>query len=146
MDRTELASMIMLAAIVVLPVIALLFAYLMRRLDTQERLRAIEKGLSVSFDPVQAAFRTRRSALALIGAGAGTVAGALFASIKLGSQMVAGIGLGLIPLGAGLALLVDYRLQRRDAARQTALFSGTSGDAARSVADVGNRAADERRR
>lgn len=114
MDRTEWASMIMLVAIVALPAIALVFAYLFRRLENQERLRAIEKGLSASFDPVEAALRTRRSALALIGAGAGTVLGAVFAAMKLGSHMVAAIGLGLIPLGAGLALLVDYWLQRRD--------------------------------
>ena len=144
MDRTELASIIMLAAIVVFPVIALLFAYLVRRLDTQERLRAIEKGLSMSFDPVQTALRTRRSALALIGAGAGTVVGALFAATKLGSHMVAGIGLGLIPLGAGLALLVDYWLQRRETARHTRPPSRAFGDSARSAQDSGNRAVDGR--
>jgi hypothetical protein len=138
MDMTELTSVIMLASIVVFPVIGLLFAYLFRRLDTQERLRAIEKGLSMSADPLQAAFRTRRTALALIGAGAGTIAGALFAATKLGSHLVAGIGLGLIPLGAGLALLLDYRLQRRSVVRHASLPSRASGDSARRAQDVDN--------
>jgi hypothetical protein len=117
MDRTEWAGLIMLGAIVVLPAIALVVAYLFRRLENEERLRAIEKGLSVSFNPLETALRTRRSALALIGAGAGTVVAAMGAATKLGSHMVAGAGLGLIPLGAGLALAFDYWLQRRDIAR-----------------------------
>ena len=117
MDRTEWAGLIMLGAIVVLPAIALVVAYLFRRLESEERLRAIEKGLSLSFNSRETALRTRRSALALIGAGVGTVVAAIIAATKLGSHMVAGAGLGLIPLGTGLALAFDYWLQRRDIAR-----------------------------
>jgi hypothetical protein len=117
MDRTEWAGLILLGAIVVLPAIALVLAYLFRRLESEERLRAIEKGLSVSFDPLESALRTRRSALALIGAGIATVVAVMAAATKLGSHMVAGAALGLIPLGAGLALAFDYWLQRRDIAR-----------------------------
>ena len=117
MDRTEWAGLIMLGAIVVLPAIALVVAYLFRRLESEERLRAIEKGLSLSFNSRETALRTRRSALALIGAGVGTVVAAVIAATKLGSYMVAGAGLGLIPLGTGLALAFDYWLQRRDIAR-----------------------------
>jgi hypothetical protein len=101
-----------------LPAVALVIAYLFRRLENQERLRAIEKGLSPSFNPLETALRTRRSALALIGAGVGTAVAAIVAATKLGSHMVAGVGLGLIPLCAGVALAVDYWLQRRDLARE----------------------------
>lgn len=127
MDRTEWASLIMLGAIVILPAVALVIAYLFRRLENQERLRAIEKGLSPAFNPLETALRTRRSALALIGAGVGTAVAAIVAATKLGSHMVAGVGLGLIPLCAGLALAVDYWLQRRDLAREQRARPSASG-------------------
>lgn len=114
MQREEWASLAMLAAMVVIPVAGLMIAFLFRRMEHHERLRAIEKGVSLSADQEEIRLRTRRAGLTLIGAGVGTMAGSLVASMKLGSHMVAGIGLGIIPVGAGLALLVDFWLQQRE--------------------------------
>ena len=107
MGRDEWTSLVMLLAMLVMGTVALVVAY-------QERARAIEKGAQGAVDPMDAALRTRRSALALVGVGAGLILGSLLASMKLGSHLVAGIGLGFIPALAGLGLLLDYRLQRRE--------------------------------
>ena len=120
MQREEWASLAMLAAMVVIPVAGLMIAFLFRRMEHHERLRAIEKGVSLSADQAEIRLRTRRAGLTLIGTGLGTIVGSLVASIKLGSHMVAGIGLGIIPVGAGLALLVDYWLQQREMRRTDA--------------------------
>lgn len=113
MTRTELASLILLSGIILLPMVAMIFAYMMRRLEATERLRAIERGLTITADPVQTLRLGRMYAVLLIGAGLGTIAGALLAATKLGSDMVAGAGLGCIPLGAGVALLFDLRRQEK---------------------------------
>lgn len=118
MHREEWAGLAMLAAMVVMPVAGLMIAFIFRKMEHQERLRAIEKGVSLSADETEIRLRTRRAGLTLIGGGLGTMVGSLVASTKLGSHMVAGIGLGVIPVGAGLALLVDYWLQQHELRRR----------------------------
>jgi hypothetical protein len=112
-QQVEWASMVMLVAVVVMPVAGLIVAYLFRRMEHDERLRAIERGVSLAAEDAEVRLKTRRAGLTLIGAGLGTMAGCLVAATKLGSHMIAGIGLGFIPFGAGVALLLDYWLQGR---------------------------------
>ena len=113
MQQVEWASLMMLGAVVVMPIAGLVVAYLFRRMEHEERLRSIERGVSLAADDAEVRLKTRRAGLTLIGAGLGTMAGCLVAATKLGSHLIAGMGLGLIPFGAGVALLIDYWLQVR---------------------------------
>jgi len=94
-------------------------AYLFRRLQTQERLRAIEKGLTLAFDPCEVASRTRRSGIVLTAAGAGIAsADALVAWIEYSKHLLIGMALAFIPFAIGLGLLYDYWLQSKQLARK----------------------------
>lgn len=104
-----------LAVVLVLPVAAMATTYLLRCLQTQERLRAMEKGLPVAFDPRDVAWRTRRSAIVLIAAGLGLAAGTcILAAVMNDSETFAWLALAVLPLAVGLGLLFDYRLQARN--------------------------------
>lgn len=99
------------AVFVVLPTVAMIVAYLFRRLASQERLKAIEHGQLLAFDPGELALRTRRSGIVLIAAGVGIAAAVVLAAVQLGSEVLAGLGLGVLPILIGCGLIVDYRLQ-----------------------------------
>jgi hypothetical protein len=57
-----------------LPTVTLIAVYLFRRLQLEERLRAIEKGLETTFDPEANAVTTRRTGIVLIATGIGFAA------------------------------------------------------------------------
>ena len=113
MDSTSALFIGGAAVLVILPTAAMIVAYLFRRLESQERLKAIEHGHLLAFDAREIALRTRRSGLVLIAAGVGIVAGVFLVAMNLGGEYLAGAGLGVIPIFIGIGLIVDYLLQVR---------------------------------
>jgi hypothetical protein len=111
----QIAGTFGLAALLLgLPAMALTFAYLLKRLQTQERLRAIEKGLPTAFDPYEITIRTRRTAIVLIALGVGLASAfALLAWGLHNGAIFNGAALAILPLFIGLGLLLDYRLQTK---------------------------------
>lgn len=112
----DAAAVLMIGSAIVLtvlPTAAMVIAYLFRRLESQERLKAIEQGHLLAFDPQEIALRTRRSGIACIAAGLGILAAIVIAARSFGDDMLGGLGLGVIPLFIGVGLMVDYRMQVR---------------------------------
>jgi hypothetical protein len=94
----------------VIPVAAFVFAYLTRRLRTQERLRAIDKGVTIPQLAEQDATRCRRVGIVSVALGLGLlifgVAGPHFNRAVVASSA--------IPILIGLGTLLEYRLSVRD--------------------------------
>ncbi len=102
----------------VLPVAALLTAYHFRRLTSQERIHAIEKGVSIPFetlDPRERAARTRRWGIVLVALGIGFALALVIVAIG-GNERDAysAVGFGLIPALIGAGLLIEYRLRSKE--------------------------------
>lgn len=95
------------------------FAFNVRRLQNKERMLAIEKGMSGSFDSygdaARQVARSRRSAIVLIATGVGIVlCFVAIAGIEHEIDALNGSAIGIIPLLIGLGLFVDYRLQLKE--------------------------------
>lgn len=95
------------------------FAFSVRRLQNRERMLALEKGLSGSFDSFTDAARlvakSRRTAIVLISAGVGIVlCFAAIAGIEREVDALNGSAVGIIPLLIGIGLFIDYRLQMKE--------------------------------
>jgi hypothetical protein len=107
----------------IVPLVALVLIYLVRRLRTQERLRAIEKGVPIpenlAVDPWERISHIRRGGISAVAAGLGLL-------IFLSTQGdMSDLGIAAIPILVGLGLLYDYRLTARDLrARQAFRASG----------------------
>jgi len=102
---------------VVVPLIALTVFYLMRRLQSQERLRAIEKGVTIPVarpDPWERATRTREGGIILVAIGLGLFLLVAASTGMKGYGLSAGAGVGATPFLMGLGLLLSYRLRVRD--------------------------------
>lgn len=107
-----------LLAILWLPTITLAAVYLFRRLQSQERLRAIEKGLDLAFDPIASAASSRKSGIVLIAAGLGIAAATgIVTWVARDAEALVGLALAIVPVVVGLGLLIESRIQRRDAGR-----------------------------
>lgn len=102
----------------VLPVAGLTAAYLFRRLSSQERLRAIEKGVAVpstSGTPRQRAAQARRSGIVLVALGVGIALTFIVGyQVERDKDMLIAAALGCIPALIGVGLLIDYRLLRQE--------------------------------
>ena len=96
--------------ILVIPVAAFVFAYLIRRLQTQERLRAIEKGVAIPQLAELDAARFRQKGILLVAFGLGLLILAIVSSIP--SRVL--IGFASIFILLGLGMLLEYRLRVRD--------------------------------
>jgi hypothetical protein len=96
----------------IVPLVALVLIYLVRRLRTQERLRAIEKGLAIpespADDPWERISRIRRGGIALVAGGLGLL---VFLALQAGGPNA---GIAAVPILIGLGFLYDYRLTARD--------------------------------
>jgi hypothetical protein len=107
---------VMLGVLVIIPLGALIVIYLVRHLQAQERLRAIEKGVPVPVifgDPWERAARTRRLGIVLVAGGLGLIP--LFAVISTGDKGgFIGLAMSAIPIFIGVGLLYEYRLRARD--------------------------------
>ena len=101
-----------------IPIVALIVLYLTRRLQSQERIKAIEKGVNIPFEPVdpkERATRTRRAGIILVAFALGLVIFSLVgAKIEQDKDMLIIAGGAAIPLLIGLGLLYDYRLRMKE--------------------------------
>lgn len=109
---------IALGICVVLPLAALITAYLFRRLTSRERLLAIEKGANMPFeivDPRERAARSRRWGIILVALGLGAaLAFAVIAAVEGDRDVLNGSALGIIPAVIGAGLLVDFRQRTKE--------------------------------
>jgi hypothetical protein len=116
------------AFIMVLGIIAInsLHRFNVRKLQSEERLAAIARGLALPpeppsamawrpEDPRMAAANTRKAAIILIAVGLGIMAGLGLIAYLVGErEVMAGFIGGIIPLFIGIGMLVDYGMQKRE--------------------------------
>ena len=115
MDPRTIGMIGFFVLIVWLPTLTLAAVYLFRRLRLQERLKAIEHGRNLAFDPEVSAIRTRRAGIVLVAAGIGVALGdAILTGVFADAHLLAFLALAAVPLLVGLGLLLDHRLQLRD--------------------------------
>jgi hypothetical protein len=88
--------------------------YRVRKLRTEERLAAINRGVSVPMEPeLSEAARSRRSGILLIAGALGYMATfSLIARVEPDAWVAAAFG--IIPLALGLGFFLDSALVRRD--------------------------------
>jgi purine-cytosine permease-like protein len=112
-----------------------------RRMQREERLAAIARGLPLppepapavamgeamrdafqsEFDPWRRAQKTRSTAIILIAVGLGIIAGMMLIAHVVGArEVLAGAIGGIIPMFIGFGFVVDYMMQRSDLERQAA--------------------------
>ncbi len=108
--------------------ISTMHRYQVRRLQSEERLAAIARGLPLPPEPVnqfsgpngldspeRRAAKTRSSAIVLIAVGLGIIGGlAVIAQVVGEHEVLAGTIGGIIPLFIGLGMWIDYRMQAHD--------------------------------
>lgn len=110
-----------------------------REIQSQERLAAIAKGMPIPPTPEELAIihgkpsvdstrrrgNVRRGGIVLLGTAAGLI---LFfialAAVLHERDVLCGAAVGLIPLGIGVGLLIDARIQTREIEEATAQGSG----------------------
>jgi hypothetical protein len=120
MDPRTIGMIGFFVLVVWLPTITLAAVYQFRRLRLEERLKAIEHGRHVIFDPEVSAARTRRAGILLVAAGVGIALGDLILTAVFDDPKLMGfLGLAAVPLLIGLGLLVDHQMQLRDLRRRT---------------------------
>jgi hypothetical protein len=120
MDPQTIGTVGLVVFAVWFPTLTLVAVYLFRRLRLEERLKAIEHGRSIVFDPEVSAARTRRAGLVLVAAGIGAgLADAIITSVLGVEELLAFLAVAAVLLLIGLGLLLDYRLQRGDIRRRT---------------------------
>jgi cadmium resistance protein CadD (predicted permease) len=104
------------AAILVCSVpLAVIYAfYRVRQLKSQERLAAIEKGVSVPIDAeLPHPARSRRAGILLITGGLGFSL-AFFLISRMEPDAMTAAALGVIPISIGVGYFIDSTLARRD--------------------------------
>jgi hypothetical protein len=111
-----------------LPTLTLAAVFLFRRLRLQERLKAIEHGRNLSFDPEVSAAQTRRAGIVLLAAGIGIVlADAIVTVVTADLRVLGFLALATMPLAVGLGLLLEHRLQLRDIRQRKAASPAKNG-------------------
>ena len=97
------------------PAVALVVLFHIRRLQSEERKLAIEKGVPIPFEPLdpwERAFRTRRAGIVILALGLGlALAFAILAWSQGDRHILAVSGFALVPTLIGLGLLYDYKLR-----------------------------------
>ena len=107
--------------------------YHVRKLQSEERLAAIARGLPLPPEPVnqfsgpfgtdspeRRAAKTRSSAIVLIAVGLGIIFGLGVIAHMTTREVMAGTIGGIIPLFIGIGMWIDYRMQARDIERAAA--------------------------
>ncbi len=116
----EMVAVVSVFALV--PLGAMVALYLIRRLQTRERLAAIEKGVPIPFAPADAAerlARVRRWGIVLVALGLGTaVFLALGCWIMSDRDLLFPAASAAIPIMVGLGLLYDHRLRKKELAEE----------------------------
>ncbi|MDR3764462.1 MAG: DUF6249 domain-containing protein [Acidobacteriota bacterium] len=101
--------------------------YHVRRLQSEERLAAIARGLPLPPEPInrftgpngvdspeRRAAKTRSSAIVLIAVGLGIICGLGVIAHMDNHEVLAGTIGGIIPLFIGIGMWIDYRMQVHD--------------------------------
>src|SRR5574341_681083 len=121
---------IVLLGVFSVPIVALIVVYLVRKLHSQERIKAIEKGVPIPFepqDPRERVARTRRLGIVLVALGLGMIV--LFAVVVMVERdrdALIGMGFAAIPILIGLGLLYDYRLRSKEIQAQETRSSNSA--------------------
>lgn len=102
--------MIILGLFLVIPLAIIIFAYRVRRLQSEERLRAIEKGVAIPQLAEESATRSRRLGIILVAFGLGVFVLAL-ALPEFNKIVMASSSIFIL---MGLGMLLEYRLSIRD--------------------------------
>ncbi|HYY73140.1 MAG TPA: DUF6249 domain-containing protein [Candidatus Bathyarchaeia archaeon] len=99
------------------PLGALYTYYRVRKLRSEERLAAIERGVAIPMEPeLNQAARSRRAGILLVSGAIGFIlAFGLIAQIQAERDCWTVAALGIIPLAVGLGYFVDWKLIHRDA-------------------------------
>ena len=111
---TGLAAVIMIFGMPT-AIVGIYFYYRVRKLRTEERMAAIQRGVSVPMEPdlSQAAHSRRYGILSIAGAIGYMLAFSIVARVEPDALMAAAFG--AIPFTLGLGFLLDAVLIRRDA-------------------------------
>jgi hypothetical protein len=114
MNPQIVGSIALFVVVVWLPTLAVAAAYAFSRLRSRERLKAIEHGIDLAFDPQASADGTRRAAIVLISLGIGiALADAIVVAISREAQAFVFLALAVIPVIVGIGLCIDYRMARK---------------------------------
>jgi len=120
MDAQTIGTVGLILFAVWFPTLTLVAVYLFRRLRLEERLKAIELGRSVIFDPEVSAARTRRAGIVLVAGGiGGGLAVGIITAVFGAEELLAFLAVAVVLLLIGLGLLLDHRLQMGDIRRRT---------------------------
>jgi uncharacterized protein DUF6249 len=109
--------LVLCGAFVLIPLVALAVVYMIRSLQTKERLHAIEKGVPVPgarSDPWEKAAGNRDGGIVMIAVGLGLFI--LFTAVvgPGGRGPMLGVGVGAIPFLIGAGLLLTHYLRIRE--------------------------------
>jgi hypothetical protein len=99
------------------PLGALYTYYRVRKLRSQERLAAIERGVAIPMEPeLNQAGRSRRAGILLVSGAIGfIVAFGIIAQVQADRDIWTVAALGIIPLAVGVGYFLDWRMIHRDA-------------------------------
>jgi len=99
-----------------LPVAALYTYYRVRKLRTQERLAALEKGAQIPMEPELSQFgRSRRYGILLVSGGLGFMTMfAVIARIVNESEPLVAAAFGILPLAVGIGYFLDAAFIHKD--------------------------------
>ena len=99
-----------------LPVAALYTYYRVRKLRTQERLAALEKGAQIPMEPELSQFaRSRRSGVLLVTGGLGfMIMFAIIARVVEEPHTLVAAAFGILPLALGIGYFLDAAMIHRD--------------------------------
>ena len=100
-----------------IPIGALYTYYRVRKLRSEERLAAIERGATIPVEPeLNQAARSRRAGILLVSGAIGfIVTFGLIGQIQADRDFWTAAVLGIIPLAVGIGFFVDWKLIHRDA-------------------------------
>lgn len=99
-----------------LPVAALYTYYRVRKLRTEERLAALEKGTAIPMEPELSQFaRSRRAGILLVSGGLGfMIMFAVIARVVNEPDTLVAAAFGILPLAVGIGYFLDAALIHRD--------------------------------
>jgi uncharacterized protein DUF6249 len=100
-----------------IPLGALYTYYRVRKLRSEERLAAIERGVAIPMEPeLNQAARSRRMGILLVSGAIGFIlAFGLIAQVQADRDIWTVSALGIIPLAVGVGYFVDWKMIHRDA-------------------------------
>ena len=100
-----------------IPLGALYTYYRVRKLRSEERLAAIERGVAIPMEPeLNQEARSRRMGILLVSGAIGYILTfGLIAQIEADRDIWTAAALGIIPLAVGVGYFVDWKLIHRDA-------------------------------